>query len=97
MDEHTSGPWRIFKDGGDDIEIYSEFGFVASVHPCADSQEANTILISCAPQLLDALKFANDGLLDAMQNLDNFSECYALVKKRFVATRHIINHAEGNE
>lgn len=59
--KHTLGPWTFERDSDADYSIYGKDGvFVATVHHENDDRKANAALIASAPELLEALKHANE-------------------------------------
>ncbi len=59
--KHTPGPWNF--DAYGEVFHISNNGFVASVYGKTEN-EANARLIAAAPELLEALRLAEQVLLD---------------------------------
>ena len=93
---HTPGPWWV--DGPDEgIEVHDTFGRTASVWGDQDDNSeawANARLIAAAPDMLDALRTADDALDYAQAQVDSESDRERLRHWR-TRVQNVIALAEG--
>lgn len=95
MTTHTPGPWKIVTDNKGDPrhvvgDVYTTVAsFLTSVKSCCGPEEigANAVLISAAPDLLDAL--------DTLLNRIELEGCTPLDWPSFRAGRAAIKKATG--
>lgn len=103
---HTPGPWQEDQMADVDhmarqlaqspdwtaVEVVDEDagGHVAYCH------HSNARLIACAPEMLDALRMAQDAIDLAQAQVDSENDRHNLCK-RLVAVKRVIAKAEGRE
>ena len=108
MSKHTAGPWVIIP-GGDEwsqgriatIEpkpetmIETNYWTVAEVNNRRDEREANALLISAAPDLLEALEMAEAMLCRLEPIVDRGEDDSISVESEILTARAAIAKARG--
>lgn len=98
MDKHTPGPWASVGEYVEAIDLDTPLS-ICTIASCGTETNANSRLISAAPDLLAALEAVIDDLHEGIQDaVDNGASEFwvANARKRLLNARAAIRKARGD-